>query len=303
MKILITGGTGFIGRALIKHLLSKNNNLEIHLLSRNIKKSNHSFPVKMFEWNPDKETLDKTALDGVKVVLHLAGEPIIGRWTSKKKKRIISSRVNSARVLLKYIKKMDKAPEKLIGVSAIGIYGDQKDKVLSEETSVGEGFLAEVCQKLETSLFSHNIKKMKTNCLRIGIVLGKNEGILKSMLPLFKMGIGGKVGDGRQFMSWIHIKDLLNQITFLIEHDCPYLIYNGVSPNPVTNAFFTKNLAKTLKRPAFIPFPSFISKLVLGEMSQVILSSQRVLPSCFLKEGFKYKYPDLEKALSNILKK
>ena len=304
MKILITGGTGFIGKALIKHLLQKNNNLEIRLLSRKAKKSfNHPSVVKVFKWNLNKETIEKKALNEVDIVIHLAGESIAGRWTSNKKKKIVSSRINSTQVLLKHIKEMDKPPKKLIGASAIGIYGDQKDKILDEQAPVGKGFLAGVCQKWEKSLFDHHIKNMKTHCLRIGFVLGKEGGGLKSMLLPFKMGLGGKIGDGKQFISWIHIKDLLNQITFLIENDHSKPIYNAISPNPITNAFFTKTLGKILNQPTFIPIPSLVLKLLLGEMSGIILESQRVSPHGFLEEGFNYEYPDLEKAIRNILKR
>lgn len=304
MKILITGATGLVGLKLVETLFLKGHT-DIRILSRNKEnaKKKFQFPVELYEWNPSTNYIEPTALDNVNIVIHLAGENVAkGRWTHKKKKKILDSRTQGTNFLMESIQKAKTKPQKIIGASAIGIYGDRDDESLTEESLSGEGFLADVCKKWEDKIINFPIKEVQTHILRIGIILANNGGALEQMLPPFKSGAGGKIGNGKQFMSWVHIDDIIGQIIFLMDKDCSNKIYNGVSPLPVTNEFFTKTLGKVLKRPTLIPIPRFGLKILFGEMADMLLGSQKVLPKNLMTEGYIFLYEELEKALRNILK-
>ncbi len=303
MKILVTGATGLVGQKLVETLMLSGKD-DIRILTTNKQRASETiaFPVEIMEWNPLKSTIDNNALKDVDIIFHLAGESVAdGRWSSERKKRILNSRVMGTQLLLTEIEKQDKKPSKFISSSAVGIYGSTQDKDISEDSAHGEGFLADVCKQWENTLKDHKIENMKAHCLRTGIVLSSKGGALTKMLPPFKMGGGGKLGSGKQYMSWIHNEDLVNAFIFLMDNDCQEFAYNGVSPQPLTNIEFTKTLGKVLSRPTLFPVPSIALKLLFGEMSEIILEGQKVHPTRLVKEGFKFKYNNLHDALSAIL--
>ncbi len=301
MRFLISGATGLVGKRLIEKLFERGHQ-DIHILSRDPKKVQNSFPIKSFSWNPEKGEIDENAFKNVDIVIHLAGESVAeGRWTKSKKEKILNSRTQGTSLLIKTIKNLEHHPKKFISASAIGIYGNRGDEKLDSSSNCGDDFLADVCKKWEEHTHGHTLKNMTSHSIRVGIVLSKLGGALKKMLPPFKAGVAGKLGNGHQYMSWIHIDDLVSQFIFLSENDCKNKIYNGVTPNPVTNNEFTKILGSVLRRPTLFPVPSIALKTIFGEMSCILLNGQRVLPKEFLEEGFKFKYPDLKTALENIL--
>jgi uncharacterized protein (TIGR01777 family) len=303
MKLLITGATGFIGNKLIETLFLKGYE-DINILSRDHKKAKGSipFPIESFEWNFDKKTIDEDAFEGVDAIIHLAGENIADeRWNSEKKEKILNSRVNSTQLLMETIKKLKYPPKKFITASAVGIYLDNGGKELNATSPIGDSFLSNVCKELENLTLNHNVKAMKSYILRIGIVLGLEGGALKKMMTPFKNGLAGIIGDGNQYMSWIHIDDLVEQFIFILENEMKHNIYNGVSPRPVSNYIFTKALSKELSRPAIIPIPKFALKVLFGEMSQILLDSQKVIPTRLMDEGFQWKFRSLKDALGNLL--
>ena len=300
-RVLITGATGLIGTRLIKKLSLKDHSIAIlsRQKNRSLKKG------KSFQWNPQQNFIDPDALkEPVEVVIHLAGESVGQRWTKKRKEEIYRSRVDGTKFLINALGQLPTPPKKLIASSAIGIYGDRGGEKITEESPLdsgsGDDFLAKVCRAWEEASLEHNISTLKSYALRTGVVLSKEGGALKQMLPPFKLGAGGVLGSGQQFMSWIHIEDLVDQIIFLMENDLPPGAYNGVAPNPVTNYQFTKTLGRVLRRPTIFPVPAPILKVLLGEMSQLLLGGQRVLPEAFLREKFSFSHPRLEDALKNI---
>jgi hypothetical protein len=297
--VLITGATGFIGCRLVKRLFQYGCE-KIHILSRDPDKAQDSLPstVKCFKWNVEKQIIDEAAFKDVEYIIHLAGESIMAlRWTKAKKERVTNSRVNSTNLLLKTLKDSGAPVKKILSASAIGYYGDRGNEVLTCNSKIGEGFLSEVCRQWEDGLKTFCSEDLKTYSLRFGLVLGKEGGALKMMLPPFKMGLGGVVGSGKQYMSWIHIDDLISQILFILENNLPFNAFNGVSPAPVTNEVFTTTLTEVLGRRNFLPVPSFFLKLTLGEMSTLLLASQRVMPSRLIESGFSFEYPTLDLAL------
>ncbi len=301
--ILITGATGLVGSKLVATLKEKGEK-DIRILTRNKSKTKNTYPyeVEVFNWDPTLGTIEEGALEGVETVIHLAGEGVAdGRWTEKRKARILNSRVKGTQTLIEAIKTSSTTPKKFISASAIGIYGDREQETLTEDSSLGHGFLADVCKQWEELGQNHGIEGMSSHSIRIGIVLSSEGGALAKMLPPFKMGAGGRLGDGHQFMSWIHIDDLVGQILFLKDNQVKHNVYNGVAPGTVDNNTFTKTLGKVLGRPTIFPVPSFGLKVLFGEMSEILLGSQRVLPNRFKEEGYKYKFENLEDALKDAV--
>ena len=301
MKVLVTGATGFIGKELIKKLNA--NGHEILILTRNSDSAKFHVPVhcEILTWDPEKHSLSPSVLKGVDAVINLAGEGIAdGRWTPERKRALIQSRTLSARRLIDAISYMNSKPKVFLSASAIGFYGDQGDQLLNEESAKGSGFLSQVCQNWENEILKAKDFGIRTVALRIGMVLGHDGGALEKMLPPFQLGVGGKLGSGTQWMSWIHIHDLVEMMAFSIENPSADGIYNAVSPNPVSNREFTKILGQELKRPTLFPVPKFILKIVLGELSELLLSSQRVVSKKISDRGFKFKYPQVQEALKEV---
>ncbi|CAC9605513.1 Cell division inhibitor Slr1223 (YfcH in EC), contains epimerase/dehydratase and DUF1731 domains [uncultured Gammaproteobacteria bacterium] len=295
MNILITGGTGFIGSALCAHLLKENN--KIVILSRYPEKIKH--PIKAIADLSDLQ--DSDIFD---VVINLAGEPIANkRWSSKQKNQIFSSRIDITEKLISYFEKLDNKPKLLISGSAIGYYGVGKtDNIIEEKEGGDNSFSSELCQKWEAVALKAEKLGIRTCLLRTGIVLGKNGGALSKMLFPFKMCLGGIIGHGKQWMSWIHIDDLTGIILYCINHDNLKGAINGTSPNPVTNKEFTKTLGMTLKRPTIFPMPAIVVKLLMGKMGEeLLLAGKKITPKKVLDAGYKFTYKTLEEALTNIV--
>jgi uncharacterized protein (TIGR01777 family) len=301
MKVMVTGATGFIGKELIKKLNEMGH--EIVVLTRNSDSAKFRLPVhcEVISWDPCKYHLQSTALKGVDAVINLAGENIAdGRWSSERKRELIQSRELSARRLVNAISYMDKKPKTLVSVSAIGFYGNRGDALLNETDSKGHGFLSDVCKVWEEEILKAKELRVRTVAYRLGMVLGHDGGALNKILPPFKLGLGGKLGSGSQWMSWIHINDLVNMLVHAIENPSIDGIYNAVSPNPVRNKEFTKTLGNVLNRPTIFPVPKFVLKIALGELSELLLGSQRVAAKKISDAGFKFNYPNIKEALQEV---
>jgi uncharacterized protein (TIGR01777 family) len=298
MNILITGASGLIGTTLTNALT--NRNATIYRLVRRP-------PQNALEitWHPDKGHLDVAALPQLDAVVHLAGENIAGgRWTATRKRRILDSRVNGTHLLSQTLANLSHPPHTLISASAMGYYGHRADEILTENSAQGRGFLPEVCQAWENAAQPAINAGIRTVFPRIGIVLTPDGGALGKMLLPFKLGLGGVIGSGTQYMSWISVDDLINIILYAI--DTPTLSgpINAVSPTPITNRSFTKTLGHVLHRPTLFPLPAFAARLVLGEMADaLLLSSIRVLPAKLQASKFTFTHPTLEPTLRNLLNK
>jgi uncharacterized protein (TIGR01777 family) len=253
-------------------------------------------------WDPMAEPLPAAALRGVEAVFHLAGEPIAeGRWNDAKRRRLMDSRKIGTQNLVKGIAAVEQPPRVLVSASAIGFYGSRGDEVLTEISTAGNDFLAEVCIAWEEASKPARDLGVRVVNPRIGIVLGDSGGALAKMLMPFKLGVGGRLGDGRQWMSWIHVDDLVGMMLLAAERSDIEGPMNATSPNPVTNREFTKILAGVLHRPAVLPAPAFGLRLLLGEFAEVLLGSQRVLPKVAERCGYRFQYPDLAAALKTIV--
>lgn len=297
MKITISGASGLIGRRLLK-TLSGGHTLQV--LSRHAG-TNMPGGIKVFPWDPAKGEPPSQSLDDVDAVIHLAGEPVAQRWSDDVKRRIRDSRVTGTRNLVQAIAKLARKPSVLLCSSAIGYYGSRGDDMLAESATSGSGFLAELCVEWEKEAMAAEKLGLRVVRMRTGIALDSRGGALQRMLPPFKMGLGGKLGDGKQWMSWIHIDDLVGLYRFALDNPVQGAV-NGVAPYPVTNGDFTKALAAALHRPALFPAPPFALKLMFGEMAEVLLASQRVQPKQAESMGYRFRFPQLEPALADLLK-
>ena len=300
MRVLITGATGFIGGRLCEQL-SKSGH-EIWGLTRDPEKARKRVPAlsDAFAWNPVTQQPPGDSLKGVDAIVHLAGESVSGRWTAKKKQRIEDSRVIGTRNLVKALEKPGR-PAVLVSGSAIGYYGDRGDEVLTEEARAGHDFLAKVCQAWENEAQRAGGLGMRVVTLRTGIVLGPDGGALEAMLPPFKIGAGGPLGSGEQWWSWIHRDDHVNIVRRAITDEGISGVYNATAPAPARQRAFAKVLGKVLNRPAFLPTPAPLLKIVLGGFSTELLSSKRVVPGRLQKAGFEFEHRDLEGALREAL--
>lgn len=289
--VVITGATGFVGKELTLELLKRG--YEIRVLTRNKLKAKKSLPLPV-EFH---EALSPDLFENAHALIHLAGEPIAQRrWSEKVKAELLKSRTTYTQEIISSLSKAKYPPQILIGTSAIGFYGDRANDLLIEESNPGDNFLSEICQKWENSYSEFKGRKA---ILRVGVVLGFG-GALEKMLPAFRFGVAGKLSNGKQWMSWIHIRDLVNMYVHALEKDISGT-FNAVSPEPTTNAAFTRELASTLSRPAIFPIPAPALKILFGEMSSVLLASQNVSAKKILGTGFHFDFPKLSKALRNLL--
>ncbi len=256
-------------------------------------------------WDPAARTLNAAALEGVSAVVHLSGEPIAsGRWTAARKALILNSRTGSTRFLCEQLAAMKQPPAVLVSASAIGYYGSRGDETLDENSAPGTGFLAEVCEAWEAATAPARDAGIRVVNLRIGIVLSSKGGALSKMLTPFRLGLGGPLGNGRMWMSWIALSDLVGAILHAIDHPEVHGPVNGTAPNPVTNADFTRALGKAVHRPAILPAPAFILSAVLGEMGrELLLSSAKALPRKLNDTGYRFTYPELAPALAAVVAK
>lgn len=299
MKVLISGSHGLVGKALISSLVEDGH--EVVRLVR----GGHTLGQLEIEWHPNQGRIDAQRLEGFDAVFHLAGESIAsGRWTDEKKRTIRDSRTKGTSLLSETIAQLSQPPAVFISASAIGYYGNRGDEELTEESAPGNDFLSSVCVEWEQATRPASEKGIRTILARFGIILDLNGGALAKMLTPFRMGIGGQVGDGRQWMSWIALDDVINALKFLLLDSAVHGPVNIVAPNPVTNAEFTKTLGRVLSRPTFFPVPAFGARLAFGEMADaLLLSSQRVDPAVLEERGFAPYWPRLEPALQNLLRK
>jgi len=292
MRILVSGSHGLVGKALIASLTSDGH--EIVRLVRG--KPSGAAEI---EWHPNQEKIDAASLEGIDAVVHLAGESIAsGRWTDEKKCAIRDSRVKGTALLSDALARLSHPPSVFVSASAIGYYGNRGDEVLTEKSPPGDDFLANVCVEWENATIPTIEKGIRTVHARFGIILARKEGALAKMLTPFRMGIGGRIGDGKQWMSWIDIEDVVNGLRSVIENSSVNGPVNFVAPNPVTNAEFTKTLGRVLSKPTLFPVPAFGVRLAFGEMGDaLLLSSARVTPGVLQH----FAYPTLDAALRHIL--
>jgi len=303
VKIVITGATGFIGRRLIRRVLDEGQGHQVVAFSRDAARARTRLPpeVQVLQWEPVVGPPPAGALDGAQAVFHLAGESVGQRWTDTVKARMRESRILSTRNLVAGIGGARERPQVLVSGSAVGFYGSRGDEILEEGSSMGTGFLAELCRDWESEAARAKDAGVRVVESRTGIVLGPRGGALTRMLPPFKMFVGGPLGDGRQWMSWIHIDDLVGAFLHAVKTAGLEGPVNATAPTPVTNADFSRILGRVLYRPSALPMPGVVLRGILGEFAEVLLEGQRVLPRKLEAGGFRFRFPDLETALRDIL--
>ncbi|HEY2147070.1 MAG TPA: TIGR01777 family oxidoreductase [Pirellulales bacterium] len=298
MRALVTGATGFIGRRLLERL---ENPVVLSREPDRAMKSLSQFRITAAAWDPMLGPPAADVFDGIDVVFHLAGEPIAaGRWTKARKQRICDSRVIGTKHLVDGLAKLDHRPRVLVSSSAVGYYGSRGDEALIESSVPGDDFLADVCVAWEKAALEAERLGMRVALSRTGVVLG-HGGALEQMLKPFKLGVGGRLGNGRQWMPWIHLDDLVGLLLFAAEREDIRGPFNGVAPTSITNRQFTRALAHALHRPAVLPAPYFGIRLALGEFASVLFASQRVIPQAATNAGFQFQYSQIEAAVGQIL--
>jgi uncharacterized protein (TIGR01777 family) len=299
MNILITGSTGMIGTALIAVLKTQN-----HRVTRLVRSPLPSSEPTV-QWNPATGELSAKEIEGIEAVVHLAGESIAaGRWTAAQKNKIRTSRVKGTMLLSETLAKLSKPPKVLVCASASGYYGDRGDEILREDSAAGAGFLAEVCRQWENAANPAKAKGIRVVHPRLGIVLSLKGGALAKMLLPFKLGVGGNMGNGKQYWSWIALDDVIGALYHALVTENLHGPVNAVAPAAVTNAEFTRTLGKVLSRPTIFPLPAFAARLALGEMAnELLLSSARIEPAQLLATNYKFKHSNLENALRDLLGK
>ena len=302
-RILIAGATGFIGRPLCFELAK--NGYEVIVLSRRSVGAKEAFSgqLKVAQWDGISAGEWAELADGTLAIINLAGENIgSGRWTQKKKKRILQSRLNAGNALTEAIQIVEQKPQVLIQASGVGYYGDRGDELLDENSFNGTGFLADVARQWEQSVCGVRAQGVRVATIRLGVVLGSHGGVISRLVPPFRFFLGGHPGSGRQWQAWIHLEDVMGAIRFLVENaDCEGP-FNVMAPEPILSKNFYNLLGKTIHHPAVFPIPALALKLILGEMAtELLLPSLRVVQKKLLEAGYKFKFPDLSLALKDIL--
>jgi len=303
MKIIVTGATGLVGSALVPALVADG-----HSVTRLVRGGKLTSPhpgTAAARWNPETGEIDASALEGHDAAAHLAGENIAeGRWTDEKKRRIIESREKGTRLIAETLAALSPRPKVLVSASAIGYYGERGAEMLDEGSSSGKDFVSEVCRRWEAAADAAREAGIRVVHMRIGMVLSPEGGALGKMLTPFKMGVGGKIGSGEQYMSWIALDDVVGAIKHALKDESLQGAVNTVAPGAVTNAEFTKTLGGVLGRPTLFPVPAFAARLAFGEMAdELLLSSTRVEPKRLHATNYQFAYPKLEAALRHVLKK
>lgn len=296
MKVLITGGTGFIGRALSRELRISGYNVIVSTRRKTDSKEK-------LTWVPP-ELIPPETISNIDAVINLAGESIAeGKWTKERKERILSSRVATTRALVQSIQNASTRPKVLISASAVGYYGPRADNIITEDSSPGSDFLAEVCKAWEAEALKIQESGVRVVIVRFGTVLESDGGALPKMARPFKFFAGGPIGSGRQWFSWIHRDDLTGIIKYALENEAVSGPINTTAPQPVTNKEFSTALGKSLGRPSWLPVPGFVLKIAFGELGGMLLTGQRVIPKKITEAGYQFKYPDIDRALRVIFSK
>lgn len=301
MKLLITGATGLIGTEILE--LCKQNSYEVHYLTTNKEKIENKPGIQGFYWNPEIGEIDEDCLEGVDKIIHLAGASVAQRWTEKNRKEIIASRIKSTDLLRKLLEKKESQVTQIISASAIGIYPHSISKLYDEDTTeYAEDFLGQVVQEWESEVEKIKELGIGVSIIRIGLVLSDKGGFLSEVKKPIQYFVGSSLGSGNQWQSWIHIEDLARIFLFVTEKEL-IGVFNGVAPNPIKQKNMIKSIAYFLKKPIILPpVPGFVLKLALGEMSEMVLSSQLVVSKRWEKEGFIFRFTQLDGALENLLK-
>lgn len=295
MRIAVSGASGFIGKALVPFLHTRGH--QVFVLVR----SDKELCTHEINWDPPEGYLPAEKMEDFDAVIDLSGRSISTYWTKKVKEEIYASRVEPAQLLVKTFEKLKNPPKTFISVSAVGYYGNRGAQDLTEKSAKGQGFLADVCEAWETASVTPICRVVNP---RLGVVLDKSGGALAKMLPVFKLGLGGVVGSGQQWMSWIALEDILEMFDFMLNNETVKGPVNAISPHPVTNREFTKTLGAVLHRPTIFPLPDFLARFMLGEMAdETLLSSAKVLPEVLLRAGFSFRFPELKQTLESELSK
>ncbi len=299
MKIVLTGGTGLIGTHLIKSLAAQGHQLT--LLTRDPARAPAGVPAAA--WQPLEEAAPAQALNGADAVIHLAGEPIAaGRWTAARRERIEASRWTGTANLVQGLVAAERRPRVLLAGSAVGYYGDRGEELLEEKATPGAGYLAAVTERWEREAAAADQLRVRVVYLRTGVVLAREGGALPRMAAPFRAGAGGRLGNGRQWMPWVHIDDVVGLIELALRNEELHGPLNLVAPGAATNAELTRALGQALRRPAFMIVPALALKLMFGGMSETLLASQRVVPAAAGRAGYRFRYPNLEAALADLLR-
>jgi uncharacterized protein (TIGR01777 family) len=303
MRVLLTGASGFLGSALSDALLARGD--EVIGLTRDPERARSSNPtVGWYAWNATAERPPAAALQGVDAVVNLIGEPIDQRWTDEAKRRIRDSRDRATKNLVDALSAADPRPRTLVSQSAVGYYGDRGDAIVDESAEPGTAFDAGVCVGWETAARNAEELGVRVAIIRTGLVLDPDHGLLKQLLSPFRLGLGGPIAGGRQYMPWIHVDDWVRLVLWALDGDDRTGVYNATAPNPVTNAEFSKALGKALGRPAVMPVPKIAMKARFGsELGEVITGGQRAVPRRALDGGFEFAEPEIEPALRNLLRR
>jgi uncharacterized protein len=296
MRLVVAGASGFIGSALSSRLLEKGHTLT--LLTRAAPREGSTATKRWVHWTPNASGEWEAVVNAAEGVINLAGEPIAAkRWTAEQKRKIRASRIETTAGIVKAIAKAEPKPGFLINASAIGYYGPRGDEVISEEVPPGTDFLAQVCRDWEREAKNAERRGLRVVCVRTGIVLGRGGGALAKMVPPFKFFMGGPLGSGNQWMSWIHLEDEVGLLLHLIEHAEASGPFNATAPNPVRMKEFCQNLGRVMGRPSWAPVPAFALRILLGEMAEMLLTGQRAVPAAAQRLGYDFRYPNLYDAL------
>jgi uncharacterized protein (TIGR01777 family) len=300
-RVLVSGASGMVGSVLVPSL--RLGGAQVLRLVRNGTAHADVSDDEQVLWNP-LEPLSPDTVSGFDAVIHLAGESLIGRWSDEKKTRIRNSRVPPTIHLAQALAQAKDKPDVFVSASAVGYYGNRRDEVLTEQSAAGTGFTAELARDWEAATAAAGKAGIRTVQMRTGIVMGAEGGALPKMLPAFKMGVGGKLGSGRQWMSWVDIQDVVGAIHHILRTDLLQGPVNVVAPKAVTNSEFTRTLARVLSRPAIFPMPAFVARLAFGEMAdELLLASQRVEPKRLIASGYPFRSRDLRTSLKEILQR
>jgi len=299
MRVTVTGATGLIGRRIVERLKARGD--EVTVLSRHPERASAELGVDAVAWDAEGSAAPAEALSGRDGVVHLAGEPVAQRWSGEAKRKIRASRAVGTRHLVEGLRVADPRPRVLVSASGVDWYGDRGDEEVTEEEPAADGFLPQVCAVWESEAAKAEAAGVRVVRLRTGIVLSAQGGALAKMLPFFKLGIGGPVAGGRQWMPWLHLDDIAGMYLAALDGDAWTGPVNACTPTPVTNAEFSKALGRALHRPAFAPVPAFAIKLLYGDMAEIVTEGRRAIPKRATELGFSFEHPDLDEALRSAL--